>query len=103
MAEMPSADLNLNFGMLIFDSSTAKSQNLITGRAAGSGMEGEGGQRGPPSDMSTRWPPPVGARALGGPDRHGSQMTWAPGLAGRGDLKIHRCTSWMGGVTSSFP
>lgn len=43
MAEMPSADLNLNFGMLIFDSSTAKSQNLITGRAAGSGMEGEGG------------------------------------------------------------
>lgn len=42
MAEMPSADLNLNFGMLIFDSSTAKSQNLITGRAAGSGMEGEG-------------------------------------------------------------
>lgn len=39
----PPADLNLNFGMLIFDSSTAKSQNLITGQAAGSGMEGEGG------------------------------------------------------------
>lgn len=39
MAETPSADLNLNFGMLIFDSSTAKSQNLITGRAAGSDSE----------------------------------------------------------------
>lgn len=43
--EIPPADLSVNFGMLIFDCDTAKSRNLITGRAAGSGPAWRG--RGP--------------------------------------------------------
>lgn len=43
MAEMPSADLNLNSGMLIFDSSTAKSQNLDHWTGGGQWHGGGGG------------------------------------------------------------